>query len=102
MGVAAERLGSSGLLIKVSGRLGLGVQQDFQRAYQPFLKGIDLCEIDLFSCTGIDSSGMALLLILRNHLNLESAQFLITHCSPDVYKVLGYANFQELFTVKPL
>lgn len=87
------------LRIRVSGRLGLNLHSEFRRAYQPLLRGVDRCEVDMGNCTGIDSSGMALLLILRDQTSLEPEQLLIRHCNADVARVLGYANFNKLFTI---
>ncbi|WP_390592058.1 STAS domain-containing protein [Simiduia litorea] len=90
------------LVIRVSGRLGLNAHHDFRQAYMPHVRGLTKCEVNLQGCTGIDSSGMAILLILRDQAKLEPEQFSITHCNPEVYKVLGYANFDQIFTVKAL
>ena len=93
---------TKGLLrIEVHGRLGLNMHGEFRRAYQPFLRGVDRCEVDMSACTGIDSSGMALLLILRDQTHLDAEQLLIKSCNPDVARVLGYANFDKLFTINP-
>lgn len=87
------------LVIRVQGRLGLNLHHEFRQAFRPYLEAMDSCEVDLSDCTGIDSSGMALLLILREQSGLNPAQLSITHCPEDVVRVLGYANFNKLFTI---
>ncbi|MBB3167129.1 STAS domain-containing protein [Simiduia aestuariiviva] len=89
------------LCISVSGRFGLDAHQAFRDAYQPFLMRARRCEIDLHDCEGIDSAGLAQLLILRDLIGLEQSQFLLKGCSADVCRLLGYANFDRLFTVIP-
>ena len=100
--VTVERPSEGELVISVARRLGLTAHHDFRQAYMPHLRGLIKCEVNLQACTGIDSSGMAILLILRDQANLEPEQFSITDCSPEIFKVLGYANFDQIFTVKAL
>lgn len=90
------------IVLKVTGRLGLNAHHAFRSAYAPYLRGLKRCEVNLEECPSIDSSGMAILLILRDQAKLEPEQFSITQCCPEVFKVLGYANFDQIFTVKPL
>ncbi|AFU99990.1 STAS domain-containing protein [Simiduia agarivorans] len=89
------------LRIRVCGKLGLNLHSEFRRAYQPLLRGVERCEVDMANCSGIDSSGMALLLILRDQTKLDAEQLIISHCNEDVDRVLGYANFNKLFTIIP-
>lgn len=99
--IAVHRREPDGLVIVVHGRLGLGCHPKFHKAYSDQLDGINRCEVDLSECTGVDSSGMAMLLILRDQAQLSGEQMLISHCNAEVYRALGYANLNQLFTVSP-
>ncbi|UTA48458.1 STAS domain-containing protein [Simiduia sp. 21SJ11W-1] len=89
------------LHLAITGRFGLDVHQAFREAYRPYVGRARRCVIDLSECTGIDSAGMAQLLILRDLLGLAQAQFLLSGSNEDVTRLLGYANFDQLFTVIP-
>lgn len=89
------------LRLTVSGRFGLEAHAAFRAAYQPYLGRVRKCEVCLRECTAIDSAGLAQLLILRDLTGLGPAQFSLVDCSNDVCRLLGYANFESLFTIIP-
>lgn len=89
------------LHIALAGRFGLDAHSSFRAAYQPYIGRAQRCVIDMTECLSIDSAGLAQLLILKDLLGLEPAQFLLSGCGADVTRLLGYANFDQLFTVIP-
>ena len=54
----------------------------------------DLTEFDY-----IDSSALGMLLVLREHSGGEMARIEITHCRPEVHKILLSAHFDRLFSI---
>lgn len=90
-----------GLVIEVFGALNLEVHREFRRAYQDQGRRFYRYAVNLKRCSGIDSSGLGMLLLLRDYAELQKSDLLITHCSRDVRMILRYASFDRLFTIHP-
>ncbi|WP_179957842.1 STAS domain-containing protein [Exilibacterium tricleocarpae] len=87
------------LIIEVSGPFNLDVHRDFRRAYESQGQRFARYTVNLKQCTAVDSTGLGMLLLLRDYSQLEKDDLLITHCSRDVRMVLRYASFDQLFTI---
>lgn len=90
-----------GLVIDVVGRLGLDIHREFRQSYEQSPR----CEryaVNLQRCLGIDSSGLGMLLILRDFAQVEKSNMLIVNCPERLGKLLGMAKFDQLFTIQNL
>ena len=90
---------NNGLVIEVLGAFNLEVHSDFRQAYEVKGKGFGRYAVNLGQCTSLDSAGLGMLLLLRDHSGLPKKDLIITNCSKDVRQVLRYANFDQIFTI---
>jgi len=89
---------NKGLIIEVTGYFSVNCLNEFRQAFesqQPFPR----YAVNFQQCAGIDSSGLGMLLLLRDYSHLEPENLLVTHCPPHVQDVLRYSNFDQLFTI---
>ena len=101
-GVVEARETSDGhsLVIDVVGRLGFDMHRDFRRAYEEQPKRYRRYAVNLKQCVSIDSTGLGMLLLLRDFAGLDKEGLMLVHCSSEVANVLTYASFDELFTIQ--
>jgi anti-anti-sigma factor len=73
----------------------------FRDAYSGALASDDIreIEIDFGNVHYVDSSALGGLLLLRQRAEATSRTITITHCQPDVMKVLSMANFHRIFNI---
>lgn len=88
------------LVIEVVGRLGFDQHRQFRRSYEQQPKRYSRYAVNLRRCTNVDSTGLGMLLLLRDYTGLEKENLLLVHCSPEVGHILRYASFEELFTIQ--
>ncbi len=98
--VATAAAGGGGVVIRVRGRFDFSTHQEFRSAYENAAPGTRDFEVDLKEATYLDSSALGMLLLLRDHAGGDHAQIRITHCNPDVRKILTISNFEELFAIQ--
>lgn len=84
--------------IRVVGHFGFQVYHQFRDAYLASERGTRF-RIDLQAVDYIDSSALGMLLVLREHSGGEMARIEITHCRPEVHKILLSAHFDRLFSI---
>ncbi len=90
---------NKGLVIDVVGRLGLEMHRQFRHSYESSPR----CEryaVNLQRCAGIDSSGLGMLLILKDYASVSKGNMLIVNCPSRLGKLLGLAKFDHLFTIQ--
>ncbi len=91
-----EKTGNK-VIIKPAGVLDFGVEKDFRTVFankSPNLKYV----IDMANVTFIASSGLGLLIILRNHTG-ERSDIQIINSSDNVRSVLKLAHFGNMFQI---
>lgn len=88
------------LVIDVVGRLGFDQHRQFRRSYEKQPKRFNRYAVNLQRCTVVDSTGLGMLLLLRDYTGLEKENLLLVHCSSEVGHILRYASFEELFTIQ--
>lgn len=88
-----------GLVIDVIGFFNLALHHDFRRAFEDQQQCYERYAVNLQNCEGIDSAGLGMLLLLREHVALGKDDLLITHCPPQIQNILRYSNFDQLFTI---
>lgn len=90
---------NQGLVIDVVGRLSLDIHRQFRQSYESSPK----CEryaVNLQRCAGIDSSGLGMLLILKDFAAVSKSNLMIVNCPIRLGKLLGLARFDRLFTIQ--
>jgi len=86
--------------IRVAGQFTFSVYPEFREATrQPALKPDASFVIDLTGAEYMDSSALGMLLVLRERAGGDRANIAITHCSPEIRKILSIANFDRLFRI---
>ena len=88
-----------GLTIGIVGRFNLELHKEFRKAFEGQPRRYERYDIDMTECTGIDSAGLGMLLILRDYSQLNRTGLCLIDCPRDVRQVLSYANFEQLFTI---
>lgn len=76
------------------------VLSDFQSAYQSAPLA-DAYIVDFSQASFIDSSGLGMLLMLREHAGDGSADITLQGPNEEILRVLRIANFDKLFTIRP-
>ena len=97
--IARPSTTNNGLVIEVFGAFNLEVHSDFRRAFEYQGQTYSRYAVNLAQCTALDSAGLGMLLLLRDHTKLPKKDLIITHCSRDVRQVLRYASFDQIFTI---
>lgn len=99
--IARPNSSHKGLVIEIVGAFNMDIRREFQAAYEGQSDKYQRYAINLKNCTSLDSTGLGLLLVMRDYIGLSKEEILIIHCSPPVRQVLDYANFGELFKIYP-
>ncbi len=102
IGQVTARQTSNGhsLVINVVGRLGFDIHREFRHAYEKQPKRYQRYAVNLQQCISIDSTGLGMLLMLRDFADVGKENLLLVHCTADVAQVLKYASFEQLFTIQ--
>ncbi len=87
----------STLTIKVVGRFDFSLHEAFQRAYETHGKPGMSYVIDLYATDYLDSSGLGMLLLMRENVGGERADIRLTGGSEQIQKNLKIAKFNLLF-----
>lgn len=88
-----------GLVISIVGRFNLELHKEFRKAFEGQSERYERYAVNMAKCTGIDSAGLGMLLILRDYTKLNRDDLHLIQCPADVRQVLSYANFEQLFTI---
>lgn len=89
------------LTIEVDGRFDASSLDEFRKCYEDVSQGVPVrYNVDLKNAVYLDSSALGMLLVLRDYAGGESAQIVITNCSPDVKKIFTISSFEQLFTIQ--
>ena len=84
--------------IWVSGKLDFQLIEQFRDVYQA-IESPEKVIIDLKQASYIDSSGLGILIYLRNHFACCRENISLINCNPQVAKTLTIASFKRMFTV---
>jgi len=88
-------------VLKLAGRLDFTLRERFVEMVEAIsddLNNADL-RVDCSQLEDIDSSGLGLLLILRDRLGRSGRSIMLVHCGQRVRDVLGMVQFGRLFTL---
>lgn len=98
--VARQTRDGHSLVIDVVGRLGFDLHRQFRQSYEKQPKRYKRYAVNLKQCDSIDSTGLGMLLMLKDFAGLGKEGLLLVHCREEVAQVLKYASFDELFTIQ--
>lgn len=85
------------LKISISGTLGNDVHKEFRNAYESSKSSAFI--IDLGHANNIDSSGLGMLLLLRDHSGGEDSNITIINCSQTILEIFNVTCFYRLFNI---
>jgi anti-anti-sigma factor len=87
------------LTIFLEEKFDFGKVQDFRLAYSEGSEGVSSIVINLQKTEYMDSSALGMLLNMQKSLNDSVKSFKITHCRPQVLKILQIARFSKKFDI---
>ena len=93
-----SRINNDVLEIRVSGRIDSSMYKSFTEISNQGT-GLKDAVIDMQEAEYIDSSGLGMLLLLREKMGGESASISITNANETIKKIMKIANFQTMFTI---
>ena len=86
------------LTIKPHGHFGFSMYDKFREACRQGRPGTRYV-VDLADVSGMDSSALGMLLVLRDREGGQNGSIEIVHCSAEMRKILQIANFERLFSI---
>jgi len=86
--------------IKMDEKFDFGKVQDFRQAYTDLPDSVKLIEVDLSDTEYMDSSALGMLLNMQKTLKESVLSFKITHCRPQVLKILTISRFDKKFDIQ--
>ena len=88
--------------IAVNGRFDFSAHRDFKRAYDAPLKSGNVreLEIDMGKVEYLDSSGLGMLLMLKEIARTANKTVSLTNCKGAIRMVLDIANFGNLIPIR--
>jgi len=87
------------LTIFLEEKFDFGKVQDFRMAYSEGCEGVTSIIINLQKTEYMDSSALGMLLNMHKSLSDSVTSFKITHCRPQVLKILQIARFSKKFNI---
>jgi anti-anti-sigma factor len=87
------------LTIYLEEKFDFGKVQDFRVAYSEGTQGVTSIVINLQKTEYMDSSALGMLLNMQKSLCDSVKLFKITHCRPQVLKILQSARFDKKFHI---
>lgn len=87
------------LVIRLDEKFDFGKVQDFRMAYMDLPEDINHIEVDLSETEYMDSSALGMLLNMQKSLNDREFSYSITHCRPQVARILKISRFDKKFDI---
>ncbi|MBF0467390.1 MAG: STAS domain-containing protein [Desulfamplus sp.] len=88
------------LTLEVWGKLDITLYKSFNDSYKDKVASVSKVIIDFSEVEYVDSSGLGMLLVLRERCGGDEADIDIVNANTSVRKILETTNFQQLFTIK--
>lgn len=84
------------------GRMDFTSHLTFTEGTDPLLRDMDVkvLEMDFEGVTYIDSSGLGMLLLLKERVRSTARSITLVNCTGVVAQVFELANFNKLFTIR--
>ena len=86
--------------IKMDQKFDFGKVQDFRQSYIGMPSSVKQVEVDLSETEYMDSSALGMLLNMQKTLNQTVTSFRISHCRPQVLKILTISRFDKKFDIQ--
>lgn len=101
MNVSSERMGER-VCLHLSGSFDFDSNVGFRNAWRPWLKEdeVGCLALDFSEVPCIDSSALGMLLLLRQQAGFAGKRVVLSHCGPDLQKILSIAHFDSLFSIE--
>jgi len=90
----------STLTIRVEGKFDFASHADFRNAYRSQIKTGIKYQIDLSKVDYMDSSALGMLLMIKEHAEVNKGTVTLYHPPPDIRGIFEMANFYALFTIE--
>ena len=88
------------LVIKMDDKFDFGKVQDFRNAYANLPESVKVVEVDLSQTDYMDSSALGMLLNMQKTIKASVPTIRITHCRPQVLKILTISRFDKKFDIQ--
>jgi anti-anti-sigma factor len=88
------------LTIRIPSRLNFALQAEFREAFSKGKKADTRYVLDFGATQYLDSSGIGMLLTMREYAGGDKATIIIRNCRPTIVKILSMVNFQRLFQIE--
>ncbi len=97
----ASQLSESGdsVSIGIKGRFDFSSHREFREAYEAHGEAVSAYVIDMADAVYLDSSALGMLLLLRDFAGGIDSNIKIINCTPEVKKIFGISNFEQLFDI---
>lgn len=87
------------LVISIEGRFDVSCHKSFSDAYTDKLTSVSTVVMDLANLEYIDSSGLGMMLMLKEKAAAEKADIQIINPSAGVMKIFKTTNYDKLFNI---
>lgn len=87
------------LVIRLDEKFDFGKVKDFRQAYSDLPDDINHIEVDLGETQYMDSSALGMLLNMQKSLSERQLTYSITHCRPQVARILTISRFDKKFEI---
>lgn len=87
------------LTIFIEEKFDFGKVQDFRLAYSKDMEDVNSIVVNLQKTEYMDSSALGMLLNMQKSVGDTVKSFKITHCRPQVLKILQIARFGKKFEI---
>jgi anti-anti-sigma factor len=88
-------------IISIEDRFDFSLHQHFRDAYGQNTQKDVTYILDLSKTEYMDSSALGMILLLKDHVQLNSGQLIISKPNDTVKKILEIAQFHRLMTIEP-
>ncbi len=88
------------LVISIKERFDFSLHQEFRDAYSHYDKPDTTYILDLSQTDYMDSSALGMILLLKDHVEMNASQLIISKPSETVNKILEIAQFHRLITIE--
>jgi len=88
------------LTIKLSGKLDISLHKTFSDSYKDKIGSVSKVILDMADVEHVDSSGLGMMLVLRERLGGDETKIDIVNVSPGVAKIFKITNYDKLFNLE--
>jgi anti-anti-sigma factor len=88
--------------VRLAGHFDFSSSLEFRKALKPLLEDVEvkIIAIDFDKVPFMDSSGLGMLLLLRDQALQAKSEVVLCACSPFIMKMLAVSQFDKLFRIE--